>query len=144
MPTINEINNKYDRLLVIEEDPTKTSNGGVRWKCKCDCGNTTIVIGSHLRRKKTKSCGCINAIRILLGERYEKLTVIEQTIDSNGQRAWECRCDCGGTIVTSGPSLRKGGKRDCGCVRLQRAFNQLLIDYKSEAKRRGYEWGLLQ
>jgi len=28
------------------------------WKCKCECGNETIVAGVSLRHDKTKSCGC--------------------------------------------------------------------------------------
>lgn len=28
------------------------------WKCKCDCGNETIVLGTSLRTGITKSCGC--------------------------------------------------------------------------------------
>lgn len=30
----------------------------VRWFCECSCGNTSIVIGSHLIRGNTKTCGC--------------------------------------------------------------------------------------
>ena len=29
------------------------------WQCECDCGNSTIVIGSDLRRGNTQSCGCL-------------------------------------------------------------------------------------
>lgn len=28
------------------------------WKCKCDCGNTTLVSSSNLTSGNTKSCGC--------------------------------------------------------------------------------------
>ena len=31
----------------------------VLWQCKCDCGNTSVVAASDL--KKTKSCGCLKA-----------------------------------------------------------------------------------
>lgn len=33
--------------------------GEVRWCCVCDCGRTTLVAGSSLRRGKTRSCGCL-------------------------------------------------------------------------------------
>lgn len=33
--------------------------GKSKWKCLCDCGNTSIVIGYRLKTAHTKSCGCI-------------------------------------------------------------------------------------
>ena len=48
--------NKYNMLLVLEyvgRDGRKT-----KWKCLCDCGNTVIVDGTHLKNGHTKSCGC--------------------------------------------------------------------------------------
>ena len=54
---IDEIGNKYGKLTVI----SKTINdlGQLRWKCKCDCGNITIVSSNSLRSGNTQSCGCI-------------------------------------------------------------------------------------
>ena len=36
-------------------------NGKVLWKCKCDCGNYTFVLGINLRYGDTLSCGCLNS-----------------------------------------------------------------------------------
>lgn len=55
----DETGNKYDRLTVIERGPN-TSNGTARWRCKCDCGNEVLVIGSSLRNGQTRSCGCLH------------------------------------------------------------------------------------
>lgn len=54
---INEIGNRYGRLLVIGDvhSPDKQA----RWLCKCDCGNEIIVRGGSLRSGHTKSCGCL-------------------------------------------------------------------------------------
>ncbi len=30
------------------------------WLCRCDCGNTRVVVGRDLRNGHTKSCGCLN------------------------------------------------------------------------------------
>lgn len=51
------IGKKFNRLLVIEELGLNSHNKMV-YKCLCDCGNTTNVIGSHLKSGNTKSCGC--------------------------------------------------------------------------------------
>jgi len=57
MKIINELGNKYGRLIVIKYAGTR--NNRARWKCQCDCGNKTIVDGSMLRSHKIKSCGCL-------------------------------------------------------------------------------------
>lgn len=45
---------RFGRLTVIE--PVCSTKYGWTWKCKCDCGNEIVAIGSNL--KKYKSCGC--------------------------------------------------------------------------------------
>lgn len=45
-----------------------------RWKCRCDCGNQTIVGQTLLQTGKTKSCGCLQATII-----YENLKLCEGT-----------------------------------------------------------------
>ena len=53
----------------------------------------------------------------LTGQRFGKLTVIEQT-DRRQDRyiLWRCRCDCGGEVLASTKRLMRGTVRDCGCV----------------------------
>ena len=48
---------RFGRLTVVERAENK--NGYTMWKCKCDCGNETVVYGAHLSGGKTKSCGCL-------------------------------------------------------------------------------------
>lgn len=52
------INKKFSRLMPIE------CIGKNKWKqkiylCKCDCGRKIIAIGSNLKSRNTKSCGCL-------------------------------------------------------------------------------------
>jgi hypothetical protein len=47
---------KFGQLTVVERAESKNSQ--VKWRCKCDCGNEIIVIGSNLSSEHTKSCGC--------------------------------------------------------------------------------------
>lgn len=46
---------RFGKLVVIE--PIEGLGVRGRWRCKCDCGNETIVFGSNLG-KSTISCGC--------------------------------------------------------------------------------------
>jgi hypothetical protein len=55
---INEKGNRYGRLLVIKESPNRSKQNDVCWRCRCDCGNYTVVRGRSLRDGTTKSCGC--------------------------------------------------------------------------------------
>jgi hypothetical protein len=48
--------NRYGRLIVIGQAPSKTYN--TKWFCKCDCGAETCVFGHLLKSGKTISCGC--------------------------------------------------------------------------------------
>jgi len=54
---INILGMRFGKLLVIKEYPSYVC-GRVAWVCKCDCGNTTTVIGKNLRNGNTASCGC--------------------------------------------------------------------------------------
>lgn len=35
------------------------NKGHSDWLCKCDCGNSKIARGSHLKEGDIKSCGCL-------------------------------------------------------------------------------------
>lgn len=49
---------KFGRLTVIEE-AGRSKQKAVKWRCKCECGNETIVVSFSLRSGDTKSCGCL-------------------------------------------------------------------------------------
>ncbi len=54
---------RFGSLTVISFCDTQSGPSGkspkARWNCVCDCGNTRIVSGCHLRNGHTASCGCI-------------------------------------------------------------------------------------
>jgi hypothetical protein len=52
--------NRYTKLVVIEDDGTRSNSKQVMWKCICDCGNITHIRAQDLKEGKTKSCGCFN------------------------------------------------------------------------------------
>lgn len=117
---------KFGRLYVIEKSETKRGKStGTFWKCRCDCGNITIVSGQALRNGTTISCGCYHMERLrskeryidITGEKFGTLTVLKKDkIDKNRSMCWLCKCDCGKMIVVSGTSLRSGNTKSCGCV----------------------------
>lgn len=58
----------------------------------------------------------------LAGQRFGKLTVIEQTDQTKNRYAvWQCRCDCGGEILANTRELVRGTVKDCGCVKRETA-----------------------
>lgn len=117
---INEIGNKYGKLLVIDRD--KTKKGKAYWICRCDCGNIVSACGSSLRRGKKKSCGCLERQAIdETGKKYGRLLVIERVKKENNKNAyWLCKCDCGNETVVSGNNLRSGSTQSCGCYRIEK------------------------
>lgn len=57
--TQDETGKRYGRLVV--EEPVSASNRGVKWKCRCDCGQSHNVLGVALRQGQVSSCGCLRA-----------------------------------------------------------------------------------
>jgi len=55
---IDMTGNRYGRLSVIEMSGYNNHNQRL-WRCVCDCGNESEVIGFLLRQGQTKSCGCL-------------------------------------------------------------------------------------
>lgn len=56
-PKIDMAGRRYGKLVVIEQSGVN-SFGHPLWLCKCDCGNTRKIVGSDLRARSHKSCGC--------------------------------------------------------------------------------------
>jgi len=52
---------RFGRLTIVAFD--RTENRRAFWRCLCDCGNMTIVIGKDLRSGHTVSCGCFDRER---------------------------------------------------------------------------------
>lgn len=49
---------RYGRLSVIEMAGHNKHRQRL-WRCVCDCGETTEVLGFLLRQEQTRSCGCL-------------------------------------------------------------------------------------
>ena len=52
---------RFGRLLVQEYEPRTKKDGGSKWRCLCDCGQTAYVAAFNLANGSTNSCGCYTA-----------------------------------------------------------------------------------
>lgn len=49
---------RFGRLMV-QAIAGKSRRGEVVWECLCDCGTSHRIVGVHLRRGLSRSCGCL-------------------------------------------------------------------------------------
>jgi len=56
---ITLIGNKIGLLKVREEVGALGASGNFSYRCVCDCGEETVVLGSKLKNGETRSCGCL-------------------------------------------------------------------------------------
>ena len=114
---------RFGRLIAIESIEERASNGGVRWKCLCDCGNYTYPTMNNLKRGHTTSCGCakedfLESCKIdIRDRRYGKLVIIDELPhDTKERRIVKCRCDCGNEHICKLTDLTTGHTMSCGCL----------------------------
>ena len=118
---------RFGKLVVVEY-AGNDSKGYSTWKCKCDCGNESIVRGINLTQGSTRSCGCSrysftindgrpNPHQLAVGDRFGLLTVgaLEKEVD--GHKYYYCTCECGGDAVVRADNLKAGKTKSCGCMR---------------------------
>ena len=120
----------FGQLTVIEYV------GDGRWKCKCTCGNETLVKTTALNSGKTKSCGClrgkhtINNTRNygpkkdLTGQQFGYLTPLYYI--KGGK--WHCQCECGNECDVETRNLTTGHTKSCGCATGKLIGQKLMID----------------
>lgn len=118
---INMIGQRFGRLVVLEEIPyeQRSEKDQPAWLCQCDCGNTYIASGYHLRRGDINSCGCIKRIDIT-GNKYGKLTAIARDDEFSKNHKfkhsyWHCKCECGNDVTIYLGHLQNGHTTSCGC-----------------------------
>lgn len=70
------IGQKYNMLTVIGIEKNDKQECWM-WKCKCDCGNTTVVKPYEIINNKTHSCGCLRKsgkqVPIIHGDSHKRL-----------------------------------------------------------------------
>ena len=119
-------NDSFGKWTVLKEDIDRIGykSKGKRYICKCECGTIKSVSKSSLISGKSKSCGCAyNPPKILDGQRFGKLTVVEsiQNYNNTGKSAYRCICDCGNETIVKSTSIYK--TKSCGCYKYDKALN---------------------
>lgn len=125
-PTESLVGQKFELLTVLERAPNYIQPSGetkVMWRCQCACGNVVDVRAHQLKSGHTKSCGCYQEISKLenlkskfIGQRYNKLLIIDYDHYENDMRYWKCLCDCGQECVVSSRYLQSPKTIGCcGC-----------------------------
>ena len=69
MKVIDLTDQIFGRLTVLNREGSD-EDGKARWRCLCECGIETIVIGKNLRNGATRSCGCLH--RETVSSRFTK------------------------------------------------------------------------
>jgi hypothetical protein len=66
---------RFGRLVVVDQvkHAQSFSRPRVTWRCRCDCGNETLVTSDALRAKanNTSSCGCLRLDAITKHDAYQ-------------------------------------------------------------------------
>ncbi|MFD1674103.1 hypothetical protein [Alicyclobacillus fodiniaquatilis] len=52
----------------------------------------------------------------LIGQRFGRLTVVEELPKQGSSPRWLCKCDCGNTKIATTIVLRRGDCNSCGCL----------------------------
>jgi hypothetical protein len=58
---INLTGQRFGKLQVLERIGSDKRSQGSLFRCKCDCGRVTVVLGASLKRSNTNSCGCLKS-----------------------------------------------------------------------------------
>lgn len=118
----NIIGQRFNRLVVIEDDGTRSSKGEIKWLCHCDCGNLYHALGYRLRNGRTKSCGCLNdekkreRFKDLSGTETDNFKIIDRAYSKNQRVWWNCICrHCGNELILSNNDINH--YTSCGCLR---------------------------
>lgn len=52
----------------------------------------------------------------LVGQKFNRLTVLETVDAINKRTAWRCKCDCGNIKIVKTECLKSGDSKSCGCL----------------------------
>lgn len=78
-------------LLTVLREAERTSDGKIRWQCRCECGNEAAVMAANLRRNR--SCGCLRIVASVAASTTHGQTIgRNETPEYASWRAMRARC----------------------------------------------------
>lgn len=132
---------KFGKWTVLCESTTQKG-----WKCRCECGTESVVLGQSLREGRSKSCGCtVESLQAAGAWRTKKghdltgfnigfLTYIRQANIDGRYALWQCAC--GNVKIAKRSNVLSGQVKSCGCAR-KAAQRLLSVTRKVNAARLG-------
>ncbi len=116
---------RFGRLLVVLRSSLRTSSGGIKWVCECDCGTAVSVSGAALRRENgTRSCGCLHRESVARLGKSNKTHGGSTTPECRAWHAMKVRCH----NVESDAYPDYGGRGIQVCDRWLNSFESFLED----------------
>lgn len=124
----------FGSLTALYPTDKRDSEGGVYWKCQCNCGGIYDVTVHDLKSGHVRYCPqCAHRRKAMshIGERYGKLIILDIIPDKekrtkNGGYYCIAQCDCGETItIPLTMILRKNGQQSCGQCSVSKGENKI-------------------
>lgn len=111
------IGKQFGKWIILA---TSSNKWGHRvFKCQCSCESKTIsyIQPSYILTGKSTNCGCNHKIQGIVGQKYGRLTILEEVGKDNlGKRRVLAECDCDGNIKEyTLEGLRSGNTKSCNC-----------------------------
>jgi len=139
------LGNEYGRLTIIkEEERDDRRRRQVSAQCSCD-GNIRLYNWLCVARGDTKSCGCYNQekrserakarAKNVIGKKYNRMTILEETEKQNGMRYVIAECECGKIKKCQLSHIRSGNIKSCGCWSIEELKSR---DRTEQANKRRY------
>ena len=134
---IDNINKKFNKLLILDAYLNHKKNSSWWYKCLCDCGNIKNVRAFQVLNGGIKSCGCgrikhIHQVKRLKDEYVDKkinnLLILDvRFIKEKYRYEFLCKCDCGNIKWMYNYPIIKGTHKSCGCRYNKQSLRQLDI-----------------
>ena len=86
------------------------------WACQCKiCKQYKVSTAPQI--KNPNFSGCCGNVKNVIGQRFGRLTVLEQSSKRRNRHVyWICKCDCGNICEVCSAELLNGNTQSCGCL----------------------------